>query len=244
MDWRQTQRDYTYGVHVFGYVCITWIYIFTSVGLTSTKMGSFCAWIVALLLCPDNDLTNYRAPKKLQDVMLLRVRLSRLPLEALQCVGGMLSGSGLYQLFLSTVLHGKGTILQLALNLFTRQPAEFWLNLSAPEVPDGSGVELGIYKAQLPASNPVPQQQPHVKKSRRGPRSRSIEGSPSTGELEDGNPISGSSIQIISNSHTLRNNMVLALYSIYGACMCVLCVYGALLRIDGTMLYINGAVVL
>ncbi|GFP80819.1 potassium transporter 5 [Phtheirospermum japonicum] len=70
------------------------------------------------------------------------------------------------------------------------QPAEFWLNLSAPEVPDGSGVELGIYKAQLPASNPVPQQQPHVKKSRGGPRSRSIEGSPSTGELEDGNPIS------------------------------------------------------
>ncbi|GFP84277.1 ethylene-responsive transcription factor rap2-7, partial [Phtheirospermum japonicum] len=39
---------------------------------------------------------------------------------------------------------------------------KFWLNLSAPEVPDGSGVELGIYKAQL-----------HVKKSRRGPRSRS-----------------------------------------------------------------------
>ncbi|GFP89733.1 floral homeotic protein apetala 2 [Phtheirospermum japonicum] len=50
---------------------------------------------------------------------------------------------------------------------------KFWLNLSAPEVPDGSGVELGIYKAQLPASNPVPQQQPQVKKSRRGPRSRS-----------------------------------------------------------------------
>ncbi|GFP89506.1 choline/ethanolaminephosphotransferase 1 [Phtheirospermum japonicum] len=42
--------DYTYGIHVFGYVCITWIYIFTSVGLTSAKMGSFCAWIVALLV--------------------------------------------------------------------------------------------------------------------------------------------------------------------------------------------------
>ncbi|GFQ03059.1 mlo-like protein 12 [Phtheirospermum japonicum] len=102
----------------------------------------------------------------------------------------------------SICLSHSGTILQLALNLYTRQPAEFWLNLSAPEVPDGSGVELGIYKAQLPTSNPVPQQQPHVKKRRRGPRSRSIEGSPSTGELEVGNPISGLCIQIISLSHT------------------------------------------
>ncbi|KAK6136202.1 hypothetical protein DH2020_030034 [Rehmannia glutinosa] len=49
--------------------------------------------------------------------------------------------------------------------------AKYWLNLSAPEVPDGGGVELGIYKAQLPANNQV--QQPQVKKSRRGPRSRS-----------------------------------------------------------------------
>ncbi|GFQ02879.1 proton pump-interactor 1 [Phtheirospermum japonicum] len=66
---------------------------------------------------------------------------------------------------------GRGPV-----QILTRQPAEFWLNVSTPEVPDGSGVELGIYKAQLPASNPVPQQQPHVKKSRHGPRSRIIEG--------------------------------------------------------------------
>ncbi|KAL3649773.1 APETALA2-like protein 1 [Castilleja foliolosa] len=50
---------------------------------------------------------------------------------------------------------------------------KYWLNLSAAEVPDSGGVGLGNYKAQLPASNPVPQQQPQVKKSRRGPRSRS-----------------------------------------------------------------------
>lgn len=49
---------------------------------------------------------------------------------------------------------------------------KYWLNLSVPEVP---GVELGSihYKAQLPATNQVPQPQPQVKKSRRGPRSRS-----------------------------------------------------------------------
>ncbi|GFP95505.1 DNA-directed RNA polymerase ii subunit rpb2 [Phtheirospermum japonicum] len=44
--------------------------------------------------------------------------------------------------------HGTGPV-----QILTWQPAEFWLNLSAPEVPDGSGVELGIYKAQLPASH-------------------------------------------------------------------------------------------
>lgn len=49
--------------------------------------------------------------------------------------------------------------------------AKYWLNLSAPEVSGGGAVELGIYKAQLPANNQV--QQPQVKKSRRGPRSRS-----------------------------------------------------------------------
>ncbi|XP_042033374.1 ethylene-responsive transcription factor RAP2-7-like isoform X1 [Salvia splendens] len=43
---------------------------------------------------------------------------------------------------------------------------KYWLNLSVPE--DSGGVELGIYKAQLPETAPV---QP--KKSRRGPRSRS-----------------------------------------------------------------------
>ncbi|KAL6545303.1 hypothetical protein OROGR_009177 [Orobanche gracilis] len=50
--------------------------------------------------------------------------------------------------------------------------AKYWLNLSAPEVSDIGGVELGIYKAQLPASNHQVQL-PQVKKSRRGPRSRS-----------------------------------------------------------------------
>lgn len=50
--------------------------------------------------------------------------------------------------------------------------AKYWLNLSVPEAAGGgSGVELGIYKAQLPASTPVPP--PQAKKSRRGPRSRS-----------------------------------------------------------------------
>ncbi|KAI3459021.1 hypothetical protein Pfo_015684 [Paulownia fortunei] len=49
--------------------------------------------------------------------------------------------------------------------------ARYWLNLSVPEVSGGEGVELGIHKAQLPANNQV--QQPQVKKSRRGPRSRS-----------------------------------------------------------------------
>ncbi|KAL9165795.1 hypothetical protein ABFS82_06G193900 [Erythranthe guttata] len=53
--------------------------------------------------------------------------------------------------------------------------AKYWLNLSVPEVPGGGGggLELGIYKAaQLPAAtNQAPQ--PQVKKSRRGPRSRS-----------------------------------------------------------------------
>nr|AJQ20653.1 AP10/EREBP Transcription Factors [Salvia miltiorrhiza] len=50
--------------------------------------------------------------------------------------------------------------------------AKYWLNLSVPEVSGGgSGVELGIYKAQLPANAPV--QPPQAKKSRRGPRSRS-----------------------------------------------------------------------
>ncbi|KAL6552889.1 hypothetical protein OROHE_008253 [Orobanche hederae] len=50
--------------------------------------------------------------------------------------------------------------------------AKYWLNLSAPEVSNIGGVELGIYKAQLPASNHQVQL-PQVKKSRRGPRSRS-----------------------------------------------------------------------
>ncbi|KAL7109839.1 hypothetical protein ACP275_06G200600 [Erythranthe tilingii] len=52
--------------------------------------------------------------------------------------------------------------------------SKYWLNLSVPEVPGGGGgLELGIYKAaQLPAAtNQAPQ--PQVKKSRRGPRSRS-----------------------------------------------------------------------
>lgn len=53
--------------------------------------------------------------------------------------------------------------------------ANYWLNLSAPEVAGigggGGGVELGTYKAQLPPSNQV--QPPQAKKSRRGPRSRS-----------------------------------------------------------------------
>ncbi|GER51302.1 integrase-type DNA-binding superfamily protein [Striga asiatica] len=47
--------------------------------------------------------------------------------------------------------------------------AGYWLNLSAPKVGDGGGVDFGAYKA----SNLVQQQQPQVKKSRRGPRSRS-----------------------------------------------------------------------
>ncbi|GFQ01066.1 proton pump-interactor 1 [Phtheirospermum japonicum] len=44
--------------------------------------------------------------------------------------------------------YGRGPV-----QILTRQPAEFWLNLSTPEVPDGSGVELGIYKAQLLATS-------------------------------------------------------------------------------------------
>lgn len=51
--------------------------------------------------------------------------------------------------------------------------AKYWLNLSVPEIPGGGAgeVELGIYKAQLPATNPA--QPVQAKKSRRGPRSRS-----------------------------------------------------------------------
>ncbi|XP_011077024.1 AP2-like ethylene-responsive transcription factor TOE3 isoform X2 [Sesamum indicum] len=50
--------------------------------------------------------------------------------------------------------------------------AKYWLNLSVPEV-SGSGpaVELGICRAEMSANNQMPQ--PQVKKSRRGPRSRS-----------------------------------------------------------------------
>lgn len=47
--------------------------------------------------------------------------------------------------------------------------AKYWLNLSAPEVSSGGAAELGICKAETPATVP----QPQVKKSRRGPRSRS-----------------------------------------------------------------------
>ncbi|KAH6760342.1 hypothetical protein C2S52_009197 [Perilla frutescens var. hirtella] len=52
--------------------------------------------------------------------------------------------------------------------------AKYWLNLSPAEVSGAGvgGVELGVYKAQLPANNPV-QPPPPAKKSRRGPRSRS-----------------------------------------------------------------------
>ncbi|KAI3470434.1 hypothetical protein Pfo_027097 [Paulownia fortunei] len=49
--------------------------------------------------------------------------------------------------------------------------AKCCLNLPVPEVSCGGGVELGIFKAELPSSNQV--QQPPAKKSRRGPRSRS-----------------------------------------------------------------------
>ncbi|XP_073037521.1 ethylene-responsive transcription factor RAP2-7-like isoform X1 [Primulina eburnea] len=45
-----------------------------------------------------------------------------------------------------------------------------WLNLSLPEVSVVEGAELGAYKAQVPVNR---LQQPPVKKSRRGPRSRS-----------------------------------------------------------------------
>lgn len=47
---------------------------------------------------------------------------------------------------------------------------KYWLDLSVPDVSDG--VDMGVYKAQIPAQLPA-QQQPQVKKSRRGPRSRS-----------------------------------------------------------------------
>ncbi|KAL0289712.1 UNVERIFIED_CONTAM: APETALA2-like protein 1 [Sesamum calycinum] len=50
--------------------------------------------------------------------------------------------------------------------------AKYWLNLSVPEVSGGGpAVELGICRAEMPANNQMPQ--PQVKKSRRGPRSRS-----------------------------------------------------------------------
>ncbi|KAL0402430.1 UNVERIFIED_CONTAM: APETALA2-like protein 1 [Sesamum latifolium] len=50
--------------------------------------------------------------------------------------------------------------------------AKYWLNLSVPEVSAGGpAVELGICRAEMPANNQMPQ--PQVKKSRRGPRSRS-----------------------------------------------------------------------
>lgn len=53
--------------------------------------------------------------------------------------------------------------------------AKYWLNLSPAEVSGVGvgGVELGVYKAQLPATNPVQPPPPQAKKSRRGPRSRS-----------------------------------------------------------------------
>ncbi|KAL0463673.1 UNVERIFIED_CONTAM: Choline/ethanolaminephosphotransferase 2 [Sesamum latifolium] len=37
-------------INVFGYICIAWIYIFTSTGFTSSKMGAFCPRIAALLI--------------------------------------------------------------------------------------------------------------------------------------------------------------------------------------------------
>ncbi|XP_073016679.1 ethylene-responsive transcription factor RAP2-7-like isoform X1 [Primulina eburnea] len=46
--------------------------------------------------------------------------------------------------------------------------AKYWLDLPVSEV--SGGVDMGIYNAQFP---PQPQPQPQVKKSRRGPRSRS-----------------------------------------------------------------------
>ncbi|KAK4480309.1 hypothetical protein RD792_013378 [Penstemon davidsonii] len=54
--------------------------------------------------------------------------------------------------------------------------AKYWLNLSVPEVSSCVGVDMEIYKAQLVGNNQVQQQQQQptqVKKSRRGPRSRS-----------------------------------------------------------------------
>ncbi|GFP86003.1 choline/ethanolaminephosphotransferase 1 [Phtheirospermum japonicum] len=98
MDWRQTQRD-----------------IFTSVGLTSAKMGSFCAWIVALLV-------SKRFAKIDFDFLY---GLSHWLLEAQKCVGGMLSGSGLYQRFLSTVLHGKDIDYRVGITVAYTAPFKY-----------------------------------------------------------------------------------------------------------------------
>ncbi|XP_073297014.1 ethylene-responsive transcription factor RAP2-7-like isoform X2 [Primulina huaijiensis] len=48
--------------------------------------------------------------------------------------------------------------------------AKYWLDFPVPEV--SGGVDMGFYNAQFPPQ-PQPQPQPQVKKSRRGPRSRS-----------------------------------------------------------------------
>ncbi|KAL0380694.1 UNVERIFIED_CONTAM: Choline/ethanolaminephosphotransferase 2 [Sesamum angustifolium] len=78
---------YSYRINVFGYICIAWIYIFTSTGFTSSKMGAFCPRITALLISILTVILNYvAASTQLQDVMLLDVRLSPWPLGAQQCV--------------------------------------------------------------------------------------------------------------------------------------------------------------
>ncbi|KAL6577724.1 hypothetical protein OROMI_010052 [Orobanche minor] len=157
--------------------------IFTSVGLTSAKMGSFCAWVVALLV--SNKLLTLSMENKLEeqvlpvhwenflimDVMLLRVRLSRWPLGTLRCVGGILSGSGSYQPFRSTVLRGnnyftntlilpvingptEGLMLIYMTHFFTAFiGAEWWVQSFGKSVPFLSWVplinEVTMYKAVL-----------------------------------------------------------------------------------------------
>ncbi|KAL6566421.1 hypothetical protein OROGR_002036 [Orobanche gracilis] len=156
--------------------------ILTSVGLTSAKMGSFCAWIVALLvsrlltLSMGNKLEEQVPPVRwenflIMDVMLLRVRLSRWPLGTLRCVGGILSGSGSYQPFPSTVLRGnnyftntlilpvingptEGLMLIYMTHFFTAfVGAEWWVHSFGKSIPFLSWMplinEVTMYKAVL-----------------------------------------------------------------------------------------------
>ncbi|KAF6166342.1 hypothetical protein GIB67_015888 [Kingdonia uniflora] len=42
--------DNTYGLHVLSSISIAWIYIFTTSGFSSPKMGTFCSWTASLLI--------------------------------------------------------------------------------------------------------------------------------------------------------------------------------------------------
>ncbi|KAG8390659.1 hypothetical protein BUALT_Bualt01G0106600 [Buddleja alternifolia] len=90
--------------------------------------------------------------------------------------------------------------------------AKYWLKLSAPEgSAGGGGVELGIYKAQLPS---MIINQPQVKKSRRGPRSRSSQYRGVTFYRRTGTVVN-KSIWVRTVSNLPKSFKHMALFSIY-----------------------------